>query len=375
MSELKILCDAVPFCFGPVSKIISIAEHLHNASVQLTLLASGTSKELGGKSNLFSIVDCNSEILSDLEQNKKLFEEAGVFVTVMNPIAAKFALNLGKPVVYIDSLFWMWDSLPKEFAKIDKYFVQDLFDSKEALIKYPFLRNVEFVGPIIDDSLPIQKSKDDFVLVNFGGMESALIQIGKNSNYPFIVGKIIINALEKSGQKAFVCGNDKVLQKLLEKNPKNIKIGGKSHKEFLELLRKTKLLITTPGLTTSLEAFHYGAPIAFLPPENYSQFLNLKTFRQQGIADDSFHWMDIYSELDIVVGEDEVIGVSKVLSAIKRFEQDVGSKQKLGQFIDKLLSKEWVGTDKQQGYFDSLGKSSSKRIADYIIKAYSKGCA
>ncbi|MFA6268526.1 MAG: hypothetical protein WCW13_05395 [archaeon] len=373
MKPINILCDAVPFCFGPISKIISVAEHLYSNNAKLTLLAFGTSKELGTKSKLFNIVDCNSENPQDLENHKSLFNEADVFITSMNTTATEFALNLGKPVIYIDSLFWMWDSIPETFAKIDKYFVQNFFNSKESLGKYPFLKNVEFVGPIIDDSQPIQNTKEDFVLVNFGGMESALIQIGKNSNYPFIIGKIIIDELEKSGQEAFICGNDKVLQKLLHDKPKNVHIGGKSHKEFLELLRKTKLLITTPGLTTSFEAFHYGAPTVFLPPENYSQFLNLKEFRKQKVAQYSFHWMDIYPNLNLVAGEDETAGVCKVLEAIKKFETDTESKHKLEQFINTILSTQEFDADNQQEYLNSLGKNSSKYIADYILTAYNGG--
>jgi len=374
MGNLKVLCDAVPFCFGPVSKIVSVSDHLHALGADMDLLAFGTSKELGEKAGIFNVVDCNSEDAYDLEKYKCLFEGADVFVTVMNPIAAKFALEAKVPVVYIDSLFWMWDSVPKEFSGIDKYFVQNFFNSKEALANYPFLKNVEFVGPIIDDSLKIQEKKEDFVLVNFGGMESALIQVGINSNYPFVVGGLIIEELEKSGQKAFICGNDKVLKKLMKgRKLKNIIVGGRSHKEFLELLRRTKLLITTPGLTTTFEAFHYNAPVVFLPPENYSQFLNLKIFRQNDVANDSFHWMDLYKGLDIVPGEDEKGGVDKVLSCIKRFESSKEDKAKFSKFISTVLSKKKSSLAKQKKYYNSLGASSSKKIANYIYKKFSRG--
>jgi len=373
MSELRVLCDAVPFCFGPISKMISVSKHLNDLGANLDLLAHGTSKELGEKAEIYNIVECNSEKLTDLKKYECFFENADVFVTVMNPVAAKFALEKNVPVVYIDSLFWMWDSVPKEFAGIDRYFVQNFFNSKSALNSYPFMKNVEFVGPIIDDSLQIEKKKEDFVLVNFGGMESALIQIGKNSNYPFVVGGLILDELERTGQKAFVCGNDKVLKKILKgRKPSNIIIGGRSHEEFLELLRRTKLLITTPGLTTTFEAFHYGAPVVFLPPENYSQFLNLKIFRQEGVAKHSFHWMDLEKGLDILPGEDEKLGVDKVLQCIKRFESNKTSQRKFKKFISGVLSQKKLSTKEQRKYIDSLGRCSSKNIAKYIYKKFSR---
>jgi len=353
--------------------MVSVGKYLDINGAKLDLLASSTSLELGKKAGVFNIVKCNSEDVKDLKKVEPLFKKADVFVTVMNPVAAHFALKAGTPVVYIDSLFWMWDKVDKEFAGFDKYFVQNFFNSKEALAKYPHLKNVEFVGPIIDASFKKVEKKEDFVLVNFGGMESALIQVGKNSNYPFIIGELVIKALEKSKQKAYICGNDKVLKKLVKgKKLKNIIIGGKSHEEFLDLLRKTKLLITTPGLTTTFEAFHYGAPAVFLPPENYSQFLNLKIFRQNKVADNSFHWMDIYPGLDIIPGEDEKEGVDKVLGCIKRFENSIADKEKFSNFIDGVLSfKNKVDSAKQSEYYSSLGENSSKKIADYIYKKFS----
>ncbi|MDD4081921.1 MAG: hypothetical protein PHD05_00905 [Sphaerochaetaceae bacterium] len=368
MGRQLVLCDAVPFCFGPISKLIAVAEHLKSSDFELVLLASGTSKELGEKSGLFQVIDCNSEDPVDLENNLVLFQKASVFVTVMNPVAAKFALKIGVPIVFMDSLFWMWDTVPKEFAKIDKYFIQNFFDSKQVLSKYSFLKNAEVVGPIIDDSFKIESLKDDYVVVNFGGMESALIQIGKDSNYPFVIGKIVVEALKKTKKKAFVCGNDKILKQLLVDKPDNIIIGGKGHKEFLNILRKASMLITTPGLTTTFEAFFYTAPAVFLPPENYSQFLNLKIFRNQGIAKKSFHWVDLYNGLDIGIGKEESLGVKKVLDCIKKFEKDISAQKKLLDFLVSALESKVPDVVVPKNYFLSLGESSSTKIADSISK-------
>lgn len=56
------------------------------------------------------------------------------------------------------------------------------------------------------------------------------------------------------------------------------------------------MVLTTPGLTTTYEALVYNIPIRFLPPQNYSQALMLKHYRNTGFADISFDWTDVYNE-------------------------------------------------------------------------------
>lgn len=365
----RILCDAVPFCFGPTSKMISVAEHLKGENTQILLLASGTSKELGSKSKLFRVIDCNSERQAELEKHRELFKKADLFVTVMNPVSAKFAQKLKKPTIYIDSLFWMWDKIPNHLYDVDKYFIQNFYNSQKTLQKYTKIKNAEIVGPIIDDSKPIEKNKHEYIVVNFGGMESTLIKIGKNSSYPLTVGKIIEEVLTKANQKAYFCGNDKVLKKFLNTNSKNIIISGRNHKDFLELLRKSKLLITVPGLTTTFEAFYYETPVAFLPPQNYSQLLNLDIFRKKNLAKNSFQWSDIYPHIKIQPGENEKKSVEKVLKCIKKFESDKTAQKKFRNYLTNLIQLERSNsTIKQKQYLNSLGENSAKNIANYILE-------
>jgi len=364
-----ILCDAVPFCFGPVSKMISIAEHLRQPGVKLQLLASGTSLELGSKSGLFEIKHCNSESTVDLKKRQKSFEGADAFITVMNPEAAKFSLKLGIPTIYVDSLFWMWDVIPKQLYGADRYFIQNFSDSKAVLRKHSGLRNAEIVGPIIDDSLGIEKKKEDYLLVNFGGMESSLIQVGKNSRYPFVVGKIVAQALAETKQKAYFCGNNKIVRKAISRNPRSRWVGGKSHKAFLEILRKAKGMLTIPGLTSTFEAFYYEVPLVFLPPENYSQFLNLHILRNGGTAPRAFHWSDVYPNLNVRPHENEKEGVRKVLRCIKKFEADKVAQKKFKDYLVESLEGDKVRTVlRQKNYLNSLGKNSAKKIADYVLE-------
>jgi len=365
---INILCDAVPFCFGPISKMISVANHLNSKKANISLLASTTSKELGEKSGLFNIINCNSESKEDLEKENAAFKKADVFVTVMNPVSAEFAQKQGIPVIYIDSLYWMWKDIPENLYYVDKYFIQNFEGVQENIRRIGKPENAQIVGPIIDDSIEVQEQKEDYLIVNFGGMESSLIQIGKNSNYPFVIGELVQKAVSERKENAFFCGYNKILKKMGEKSTR-ISFGGKGHKEFLKMLNNSKLLLTTPGLTTAFEAFHYKTPTAFMLPENYSQFLNLRAFRKNEIADLSVHWDDFYKNAGILENEDEKKGVEKVLECIKNFEYDAQAKSEFKETIHKILdSNAGKLQRKQEQYLKTLGNNSAETIAKSIIQ-------
>lgn len=350
--------------------MISIANHLKSSGINLELLASETSKELGEKSKLFKIIDCNSEKNKELQEKASQFKKADVFVTIMNPTSAEFAQKQGTPVVYIDSLYWMWKEIPENLYYVEKYFIQNFDGVQENIKRIGKPENAQIVGPIIDDSIEVNENKEDFLVVNFGGMESSLIQIGKNSNYPFIIGKLVQEIISERKENAFFCGYNKIIKKIHRKN-QNIVFGGKEHKEFLETINKSRLLLTTPGLTTSFEAFYYKTPVAFLPPENYSQCLNLRTFRENQIAEFSIHWDDFYKNTQIGVNEDEKIGVDKVLNCIKDFENDTNLqrefKERTHQIID-AKTKVRETQKKQNQYLKNLGNNSAKKIAETIMQ-------
>jgi hydroxymethylcytosylglucuronate/cytosylglucuronate synthase len=60
--------------------------------------------------------------------------------------------------------------------------------------------------------------------------------------------------------------------------PNVASVGPRPHYEFLDLLASTGLLITSPGLTTLLEASRAGTPTVCLPPQNLSQIFNAERF-------------------------------------------------------------------------------------------------
>ena len=57
------------------------------------------------------------------------------------------------------------------------------------------------------------------------------------------------------------------------------------HEEFLKLLAEARLVLTSPGLTTTLECEALGTPVRFLLPQNYSQALMVERSLREGASD------------------------------------------------------------------------------------------
>lgn len=367
----KIICDAVPFCYGPIAKLLSIANLLKKSKHELVLLEFGTSAQLARKEEFNKIIKCNTENLRELSKNKGLFEKSDLLISVMNPLSISFAKRYNLKKVYVDSLFWMWDSIPNELNDVDSYLIQNFPGVKRNFERIgEAIRNPEFVGPIINTPKGKHKKKNQ-LLINFGGMESHLVKVGVNSFYPYFMTEILINSLKGNKfDRVLVSGGKRVIEILKNRyeDGSNIRFCPLSHPGFLKELASSRLFMTSPGLTGSFEAFDMKIPTVFLPPQNYSQFLNLKTFRAQGIADYSIHWIDYYPDKDIKENENEAEGVKKVLGCINKFQNDSFAKEDIGRKLARFFeSNPPVSLARRQNDFlKSLGGNGAVRVVNKI---------
>jgi hypothetical protein len=367
----SILCDAVPFCFGPISKLLTISEKL-NTDHRVSMLVSGTSKTLADKGAIDFLTECNTENNDDLLRQELRFKMSDLFINIMNPVSAKFAEKFKVPQAQVDSLFWMWESIPKEILDSELYFIQNFEGVEKQLQKYyDKIKNPILVGPIVKNP-PEKTEKKNKLLINFGGMESASIKIGVNSNYPFIIANLIRQIENNLNFDEVVCvGNGKIIEQTNEKvKSKKIRFEFLSHDNFIKELAESKMLITSPGLTTSFEAFNAGTPAFFLPPQNYSQYWNLNGFKTNNIANHALNWSDYYSELEIKENEEELSGINKVLGGISKFEKDSLAQKK---FCDNIVSctnldsKELKKVETtQKKYFNALGGNGTQEVIDSI---------
>jgi len=337
MAGPRILCDAVSFGYGPIGKLLAICANLP-PSFDLTLLAANSSFELAELSSFSRIIRCDTEEPSCLCEFRAEFENADLFLNVMNPVSAEYAASIGTPIAHVDSLFWMWDTVPTSLMGAAAYFIQSFVGVREQLRNFK-IANPVLVGAIIDDRFQANE-KANQLLINLGGLRSKLIEPGRNSNYAVIVAGALEQVLCNHTFDRILFTGDRTTMSALAQlhHIPRCRFTTLGHAEFLRELARSALLVTSPGLTTTYEAFAYHVPVVFLPPQNLSQFLILKGLRAQRAAPCSIHWLDFYPELDIEAGRPEDEGVRHVLSCIARFEGDKSAQRTLEDTLCTFLS-------------------------------------
>lgn len=371
MARLKLLCDAVPFGYGPMAKLLAIVQNLNRGRVETTFLGSSTSLELAKTEVFDHIVRCDTETREGLTRRAEQFTPGATLLTVMNPAAAAFANERGMRVICVDSLFWMWQSVPVEAAYAALYVIQNFPGVEQRLKEYgPAVANPLVVGPIVDRRHKRrQLGTSRKILINLGGLESHLIKPGRNSNYVRTIARILSKAFGDRSDELYIRGGEKGLQFFSEdlsavcSDAKRV-----SHDDFLSLLSRSALLITSPGLTATLEAFTYGVPVLFLPPQNYSQFFNLNILRAAGAAEASVHLTDYYASQSVVLGMSEEEGVSAVADLLRRLEEDSVAQEDAALRLNRYINESDLEqlAQQQSAFVRSLGVDGTRTVTAAI---------
>lgn len=364
----RVLIDAVAFGYGPVGKALTLRPHLEG--VECVLLASRSTAELGWRSGFDRIVSCDTDDRRALAAAAAEFSAADVFISVMNPVSVEFAADFGLPTVVVDSLLWMWDEVPPTMAHADCYVAQGFPGVGEAIGRFG-VRNPLMTGAIVDTRFRGRRPQRSQLLVNFGGMRSRHITPFGNSSYPEHLGESLNRVLRHHQfDRVLVTGDARTMAALgRDARIPRAEFGSLGHDDFLRELAESALVLTSPGLTTTYEAFAYGIPVGFLPPQNFSQFIILTRLRAAGAAASSFHWTDPYPDMDIDVGCAESVGVEHVLACIDRFADDKAAQQAHDEMVAAAIGgAARAGLDGQRQFLAAHGGADGARqAADAVL--------
>jgi hypothetical protein len=147
-----------------------------------------------------------------------------------------------------------------------------------------------------------------------------------------------------------------------------------SHTEAQEKLSEATLLITSPGLTTTLEAFQRSVPTFFLPPQNYSQWCILRKLRSIDLAPSSFHWEDVSDCPRLADRLPEPVRNPRLKEAINRLTQDTAAKEQFARLLAAVVHVDGAElAARQRRFFESLGPCSTATIAREIAELLSRG--
>jgi hypothetical protein len=283
-----IIFDADPFCFGPISTTLSIVERLRLRSrlpegTRLVLLATLTSTQLASKSGLFDAIhECNTTCEASLREYTELITDASLYVSNTNPASIGVVARMGTPVVYIDTLFWMWDDVTADLRFAEKVFIQYFHGVEENIARLGHvLKEYKIVGPIAPavsmDKNPRETS--DGLLITLGGIDTVYAET-TDFWFQFLQDLLALPCVMEE-KKITIAGGGETIARIADtfsKSHPHIVIGCFSRDEFIACLRKARKVLANPGLTTFYECLSMEKDVFFLPPQNYSQQLQLEVY-------------------------------------------------------------------------------------------------
>ncbi|MBV6696613.1 hydroxymethylcytosylglucuronate/cytosylglucuronate synthase [Kitasatospora aureofaciens] len=211
-------------------------------------------------------------------------ERVRAALVVLDGRLAKALMACGVPTVFVDSLPFLWsdgdrDELPLD---ADVYCAQKCVElPPECAGVLAEVRSLRWVDAVIStrgiaerapSARPFRRA-----LVNLGGLRAP--QLPDWTVYPRLVLPAVLAALTAHGvDDVHVAGNlpTRLAGSLLDScaAPARTTIGPLAHDDFLDQLADRDVLLTSPGLTTLLEAGRLRVPTVCLPPQNLSQIFN-----------------------------------------------------------------------------------------------------
>lgn len=358
----RIVFCALPYGYGPAAKMVVLAEHLAGLGLRPTCLAHGVACELAADNPAFSsVISAPAADSAAVEA----IRSADLVVSFMDQDYASLALERGTPLHVVDSLLWMRERVPACFLQADRYWVQEFPGVREraATLSPPPV----VVGPIIKKEPPPRPRRRQGLVVNLGGYESPYSPAGDDSGY----ADFVLTALVASGlRSAFPDG----VSLLVGRNCAGrfagdircdgIEVLSLPHREAEARFAGAEMVLTSPGLTATLECFRAGVPTLFLPPQNYSQWWILKKLRAADLAPSSYHWEDAPGAPALREAMPMAERLPMVRLAISEAQRSPTAAAALRRAFDGAPA---IGTDelaaRQRLWFDALGEIGTGTVA------------
>jgi len=337
---LRILCDAIAFCYGPAAALIALIQTLHaNNPTGFTfdVLATGSTRELLARSvlpvNLLDVDSGNKGQLRGIDTAKY-----DAFINICNPYSFEHLRSPELKTVYLDFLLWMHEGPAAAHFAADLYIAENYPGTRDWVSnRGKEIRHLRVVPPVIKPAR-YNPSKGK-LLVGLGGLLSTLTPLGPAARYSRFVVLQIMEAARGTRFKQIVVACGESVKRAIgpQFNQPGLSFESFSHDAFLEQLSSAEAFVSHPGLYAVFEAALGGVPTALLPASNYTQVLQLRQYRRIGLASYSFSWEDL--GLTPIQGDlPEAEGVKATIKQIKEAQEDVKCapvlRSMLGSFLD-----------------------------------------
>jgi hypothetical protein len=367
-----LLCCAFPFGYGPAVKLLLIARRLRAAGVHTTFLGHGISHEMAT-----NCTDAFDEVIhahpTDPSVANHIAHAAGLF-SMMDRDFSALAQVMGKPVYVADSLTWMRDQLPAPFISAKRYWVQNFLPAGSASRTTNADATIP-VGPIVEPRSPTPPHQRRGLVINLGGCETPAGPEAENFAYAdFIMRGILRSGAVETFESpiTLLAGHHAIAHLKAAFPDSGINLRTATHDEALDLLGRATHVLTSPGLTTTLECFQFAVPTYFLPPQNYSQWRIQHHLRSIGLATHTFDWSVATTATPLLL---DTVPESARTPLIRQAISEASTlPSAIEQFANSLH--QWLATDqgplatRQREFFDSLGPNGVDTIAEELIRIF-----
>ena len=348
---------ATSFGFGPTSKAVSIAGAVRAicaTSPQLAFFGSGIAYEFAERSSVFDCLLCHE--VDDEGRWPSLRNELSSYdgvISVLNFHALSVWSQTLPPLVIVDSLAWLWPDLPDHMERARVYVVQDYLVSSERLRDWGARCRLETVGAIVSPTLSRlrgrEQSSSGILVVNFSGCSNPLIGDEFYEDYVRIQASQILGAAGSLFDSVVVgvrAGMHSTIRRCAQVLGVDVEVDHYPYREFLGLLSRADKVLSSPGLTTTLECMALSTPIGFILPQNYSQALMAeRNVLRLGVGR-CLALSRFGPEYPVAPGLPEDEGVRLVTTALATILQD--HTVVLGDFIRDLIANRWDRAEKEQ---------------------------
>jgi hypothetical protein len=361
--SLKLLCDAIPFCYGPATALKRVLSVWRPHCDEITLASVGTTIEYMRRSGLVDrVLEVDPE---DVEAIRCVHGHWDVFVSICNPVAFAELRRLARFSVYWDFLLWMrYERHAAEFDA-DRYVVEMYPGSNEALGRWgPEIRHLVPCPVLADWCIERERVEGGLIVVSLGGQKSCLTNQASNTHYPSLMIEVIQEAACRVGNDSrfVVATNEETARMLGERYASDRwQFASFEHEAFLGLVRRSEL--GHPGLYAPFEIIGSGVPIYFLPSSNYTQVLQLALFEQVGIAPERIDWKHVLSQT-VPFGLPESEGICRVMELV---EQGWRCRDVRTRLVERVAG--WLSTKVRRGIEvqDSQRQGGKRFFGDWRI--------
>ena len=294
MEGSSVVIGAQPFGYGPAAKALALAGCLRARGWRPVLAAQGIALELVSKEPraFAETLDLGRQ----QAEVRRRVAAARAVVSVMDRELCGMARQLGRDFHVVDSLFWIREQVPGEFASARRYWGQR-FPVRPTGDSLPGPA-VELVGPILEPHTPgpPPAPADSSLVINLGGGESPVREASFFARYAELVIDAFLSSrlADEPFESVTVLAGER-LTAALQRGYRQTRMRFVSvpHRTAQQLLARATLVLTAPGLTTSLECFRHAVTTRFLPPQSYSQWRILESLQQRGLAPGALHWKEL----------------------------------------------------------------------------------